>query len=102
MKKDRKPASGGINKLPRNFLTDGRRAHQLLKSSKDILFSAAPSTTFENFAELRNTLIISRCEFNPGLEASREKILLKIAARTDSISHLKQIASVTYINKQEQ
>lgn len=102
MKKDGKPASGCINKLPRNFLTDGRRAHQVLKSSKDILFSAAPSTAFEKIAALRNSLIISGCVFNPGLDASREKIFQKIAARTDSISHLKQVANVTYINKQEQ
>ena len=100
MKKDGKPASGCINKLPRNFLTDGRRAHQLLKSSKDIL--SAPSAAFEKIAALRNSLIISGCVFNPGLDASREKIFQKIAARTDSISHLKQVANVTYINKQEQ
>ena len=50
----REPGPGGINKLPRNFLTDGTSANQLLKSSNDILFSAPPSTFFENFAESRN------------------------------------------------
>lgn len=51
----RKPESGGSNKLPRNFLADGTRIHQLLKSAKDILSSADPSTFSENCAALTNT-----------------------------------------------
>lgn len=49
-----RPESGGINKLPRNFLDDGMRIHQFLKSDSDIDFPETPSASFENAAELRN------------------------------------------------
>lgn len=59
------PESGGINKLPKNFLTDGRILHQFLKSTNDIVLSI-PSTSFDNVAELRNTSTTSSRELKQG------------------------------------
>lgn len=47
----------GFNKLTRNFLADGTRRHQFLKSSKDILFSELASISFEKVPVSRNMLI---------------------------------------------
>lgn len=80
------PESGGINKLPRNFLTDGRTLHQFLKSAKDILLSVL-STSFDNVAALRNTSIVSWCELEHCRVPSWENIVsykeLKTAFRSD-------------------
>ena len=84
----RKPASGGINKLPRNFLTDGRRVHQFLKSSIDMLFSAHPSTCFKKVAALRNMSTTSLCELGPSSASFVENIVSNIAIKTDSRSDL--------------
>lgn len=86
-KLSRKPWSGGINKLPRNFLIDGRRVHQILKSSKDKLSSAC-SSCFVKFAALRNAFTVSRCALDPGSESSILNTYWSIAIKTHSRSDL--------------
>lgn len=83
-----RPGSGGINKLPRNFLTDGTIVHQLRKSAKDIVASPFPSPCSENFAALRNMPTASWSEPSLGPQSLGLNIISKITARDDSKSVL--------------
>lgn len=81
------PESGGINKFPRNFLDDGNRVHQFLKSDNDMDFSETPWASFENTAELRNASNVLLFEPSPTSLLSAN-IVSWMDSKTDSKSDL--------------